>query len=210
MWFTRNKPEEKKEDPPALGRFPLTLPEAEAAFVRDTYSKVDTILEYGSGGSTKLAAGLGKNCISVESDKEWAETLNSTLAADFGESSGVKVLHVDLGPTGNWGYPTDMSNWARFWRYPLAVWQDDPKPDPDIVLIDGRMRKACFAATMMNIHRNTRVLVDDYADRPHYHDIESFVKPTEMAGRLAVFDLAPAALDAADFQRILPWFFEIR
>ena len=49
----------------------LTLPEAEAALLRETYDRAGVILEYGSGGSTVLAAEQpGKTVPSVESSNE--------------------------------------------------------------------------------------------------------------------------------------------
>ena len=50
----------------------LTLPEAEAALITAAYDKAEVILEYGSGGSTVLAADLGKKVVAVESDRDWA------------------------------------------------------------------------------------------------------------------------------------------
>ncbi len=40
---------------------------------------------------------------------------------------------------------------------------------------------------------NALLLVDDYADRPHYRIIERFAQLERMVGRMAVFRFVPAA-----------------
>jgi hypothetical protein len=50
----------------------LTLPADEARLLQDHYARAGVVLEYGSGGSTLLAARLGKQVFSVESDAAWA------------------------------------------------------------------------------------------------------------------------------------------
>lgn len=189
--------------------FPLTFPMDVQAFVRERYAEADNIIEYGSGGSTVLAAELGKRCLSVESDKAWAEALNSHLTSVFGEERNVHAYHVDVGETQEWGYPRDTASWARFWRYPMQVWQQADDFLPDIVLIDGRMRMACLAATMMHVRRETVVLFDDYRNRRKYHRVEALIKPERMIGRMAVFKIKPGMIDADAMPRIIPWFFDL-
>ena len=46
----------------------LTLPEAEASALRAAYAAAEVVLEYGSGGSTVLAAEAGAEVWAVESD----------------------------------------------------------------------------------------------------------------------------------------------
>lgn len=57
----------------------LTFPEAEKEIVEAAYEAADTILEYGSGGSTMLAACRGKHVTAVESDSGWAASLNDIM-----------------------------------------------------------------------------------------------------------------------------------
>ena len=60
--------------------FVLTFGPAESDFLCRYYEAADTILEYGSGGSSVLAAELGRTVYSVESDKAWAERLAAHVA----------------------------------------------------------------------------------------------------------------------------------
>lgn len=190
-------------------RFPLTMPAKEQEFLRDVYAQAEQIMEFGSGGSTVLAAEIGKPCVSIESDANWAFDLNGYLESAFGHDVTARALHVDIGKTKSWGYPVDASRWTEYWRYPLEVWQNPELGQPDVVLIDGRMRMACFAGVVMNVQRDTLVLFDDYIDRPNYHVIETLVKRDQTIGRMAVFKVKPKLIQEKDFLFILPWFFDL-
>ena len=144
--------------------FALTFPPEVAAYVTRKYGEARMILEYGSGGSTVLAAKAGVPVVTVESDKAWAERLATHLA---GISADAKVHAVDIGPTGNWGRPLGRDHAGRFHRYALSVWDRPDLGVPDLVLIDGRFRSACLAAVMLRATQPTTVLFDDYIDRTY-------------------------------------------
>jgi hypothetical protein len=170
----------------------LTFPTEVGDFVTEEYAKAETILEYGSGGSTVLASEMpGKSVFSVESDKQWAFNIAAYLEECSQTLSLPKVHYVDIGPTKAWGHPVNESAWRRFHHYPLEIWQDKDLGNPTIVLIDGRFRAACFFATCMSIDAPTRILFDDYSHREHYHVVENIIKPTKLVGRMAVFDAQP-------------------
>lgn len=181
----------------------LSLPEEEARALRAAYRKASVILEYGSGGSTVIAAKLpGKLVFSVESDPLWAQTIQHYLdSQNF--PSPVIVHAVDIGPVGAWGRPLDGSQWKKFHHYPMGIWDAPFFRHPDVVLIDGRFRAACLAVTRMRITRPVTVLFDDYADRKAYHAVEALVGAPRMVGRMAVFDLAPAPLTEADISGLM-------
>jgi hypothetical protein len=85
--------------------FTMTFTQACNEFVQKKYSKANIIVEYGSGGSTLLAAKLGKKIISVESSNSWLiELLGS--AAHQNLPGNIIPLWADIGPTGDWGSPS--------------------------------------------------------------------------------------------------------
>jgi len=169
----------------------IHLPEAEAARLVESYEQAHVILEYGSGGSTLLGAGLPqKLVIAVESDCAWALRMQAHLACPSFPSPAI-VHYVDIGPTGSWGRPVDSSNWQKFHRYPLSVWQERFFRHPDVGLRDGRVRWGCFAAILLQSSRPVSVLFDDYLDREVYRTVEKIVSPSRMVGRMAEFDLMP-------------------
>lgn len=180
----------------------LTLPPKAAALMREEYAKARTVLEYGSGGSTVVAAGVeGLVTFSVESDAAWAGKMVQWFARNPPRGT-VHIHHADIGPTRAWGYPDQDACWDRFIDYPLSVWQRADFAHPDVVLIDGRFRVGCFVAVVTNIRRPTRILFDDYVGRPRYHVVEELCSPASFAGRMAVFDARPQALHPAE---LLKW-----
>ena len=126
-----------------------TLPEAEAQRLRAAYEAAQVILEYGSGGSTVMAAQMpGKSVFSVESDRDWAQRMRDWLAQNPpADGTVVDIIWSDLGPTKEWGYPETDREWQRYARYPLEVWDLPEFRQPDVVLVDGRFRAGCAMAT---------------------------------------------------------------
>lgn len=172
----------------------LTFPEAEAACLRKAYEAADVILEYGSGGSTVMAADMpGKLIFSVESDRAWAMALQKDLDSVPRRSPAI-VWHVDIGPTAEWGRPVDTRHWAKFHHLPMKIWDEPFFRHPDVVLVDGRFRPACFAATCLRIDRPVRLLMDDYVGHPVYHTLERIATPVQIVGRMAIFDLEPGLI----------------
>ncbi|MBA4489960.1 hypothetical protein H1S04_04165 [Paracoccus sp. S1E-3] len=186
------------------------MPAAEAEALRVAYRAAQVIGEYGSGGSTAFAATeCAARVLSIESDREWAAQLRRWIDAQGVPPGRVTVQHCDIGPTRSWGRPTDSDRWDRFWTYPYALWQD-PGFDPDLVLIDGRFRIACLAATMLHCRKPLTVLFDDYIDRPYYHVVEEIVPRAGMIGRMARFEIAPGQVQSGQFSGKVPWFFSAR
>jgi len=178
----------------SAGPPPLTFGEAEGALVRHAYSEAGTILEYGSGGSTFMGSQMrGKRILSVESDSAYRDYVRSQIRA-HGQRSKTIITHVDIGPTKEWGYPVDTRRQAHFGEYPLKIWSQAWAKDVELVLIDGRFRVACFVASLMHIKRPGLILFDDYAKRKFYHVVEEFMEPTEMIGRMALFEVEPGTV----------------
>ena len=184
----------------------MTFPDAEANLVREYYGKVASILEYGSGGSTILAATTPHDFIaSVESDKAWAQNLSAVLNRDFPDAP-VNLYWADIGQTKSWGRPKNDQNWRNFHLYPTSVWDQPWFQHPDLVLIDGRFRVACFMTTALRITRPVTVLFDDYTPRKFYHWVENFFQPIECVGRMARFEITPMTLPKEKLSEFLGYF----
>lgn len=177
----------------------LTLPPAEAGAVRAAYEAAEVILEYGSGGSTVMAARMaGKHVTSVESDGDWAEMMRTWLKQNP-TASKVEIVHGDIGPTGDWGYPKKTDNYQAFPAYIFKPWQRRGFRQPDVVLVDGRFRAGCMLAVAALTRAPVTLLVDDYIDRAFYHRAEEIIgAPDEMIGRMARFSLKPRDTLPAD------------
>jgi len=180
-----------------IARPEVTLPAAEAAHLAEAYGAADVILEYGSGGSTVLAAEMpGKRVLSVESDADWAQMMRDRFAQTPPvHGTTVDVIWSDVGPTKDWGFPRDKRGAQRYARYPLAVWDRPDFVQPDVVLVDGRFRTGCAMATALRTARPVTLLFDDYVRRKHYHRIEAFLgAPRKTIGRMVEFRVEPMTL----------------
>lgn len=178
-------------DMPVPPRPSLTLPPDEAAALTRAYIDAKVILEYGAGGSTVLAAEMPeKTVFSVESDADFLADLRSYFTAHPPRAT-LHLHHGDIGPTKAWGHPLDEDDFRQWPNYPAAIWGHKAFVQPDLVLIDGRFRVACFLTTLFCSTAPVRVLFDDYLDRAVYQDVEEFVRPTNYFGRMAQFDLTP-------------------
>jgi len=200
MAETLNKETSTDSDRP---RF--TMPEEEAATVRAAYEAADVILEYGSGGSTVVAAEMpGKHVVSVESDRKWARKMRNWFKSNPpAQGTEVEIVWANIGPTRAWGHPQNDTQWRRFSSYPLGVWQTEGFRQPDVILVDGRFRMGCALATAFNIKAPAQLLFDDYTDRNWMKKVENYLGKPRLAGRLAVFDLEPQTIPADKLPQII-------
>lgn len=146
-------------------------------------------LEFGAGGSTVLAAKSGVETVySVESDLSWA--LATRLKAEqLGSNTNITIHYVNIGPTKEWGWPSNEDYKYKWPDYSQSIFTllFRACARPDLILINGRFRIACFLTSLAYSSRGARILFDDYYDRPHYHVVERFLKPAARAGRMAEF-----------------------
>lgn len=192
----------------ALG-YEISMPETERNRLSEAYGAARSILEYGSGGSTLLACLLSRRVHSVESDLKWASDIAAVIAANF-EDAKATVMPVDIGPTGAWAFPADSSGYAAYSAYPNAAWDRDDFEDPDLILIDGRFRVACLMTALQRVRRPTRVLFDDYTNRPYYHWVEELAKPVVLHGRMAEFLIQRTTIPDTHFSRMIAAYADVR
>lgn len=182
-----------------------SMPDDESAYLTEVYEDAHVILEYGSGGSTRVAAHMpDKFIMSVESDLDWARQLRRDLAS---AASPVILQHIDIGEVGLWGRPLTDQSWRGYHKYSNFVWDQPWFRQPDVVLIDGRFRTACLAAVILRTTRPVKVLFDDYGVRERYQLIERLIKPDKMIGRMAEFSVKPGAYSPSDIGFLIEQFF---
>ena len=162
-------------------------------------------LEYGSGGSTRLAAALNvPRIISVESDRAYISAVRQALIG--GETSSViNLLFADVGATKEWGFPKTAKGLVRWPTYSLGAW-DFVRANglsPDLILIDGRFRVACLLISLLEARPGTTILFDDFAlRRETYGCVEEILAPAEMIEKSAVF-VVPDAVPQLETARLL-------
>lgn len=168
------------------------MPEEARDHLEMLLARSSVFLEYGAGGSSILAGRTGvAKLYSVESD----ESFLSAIADKLRQTRSSITFHpeyVDIGPTRKLGYPVDSKRESDWARYPCSVWETlhDRGETPDLVLIDGRFRVACFLATLLNAKAGTLVLFDDYYRRERYWIIETVLAPRFRVGRMAEFKVS--------------------
>jgi len=182
----------------------ITLPPQEAQLMKEHYQSAQTILEYGSGGSTIYAASLPHKpkIFSIESDQNWAAKLQSSLTSTYPEAD-IHLRHIDIGKTKAWGHPADHKSYLKYPDYPFSIYDDPDFESPDVILIDGRFRQACFYAALFKSSKPITILWDDYANRKEYHSIERYFEPVEIIGRMAKFEVSPLPFPVQDIAQII-------
>jgi hypothetical protein len=165
-------------------------------------------LEYGSGGSTVVAAKSRVRFKSVDSDPFFLRAVENKITADFGGANG-DFIYCNIGMTELWGIPIfkrlSPARCDRWKRYPLAPWLNhDASFLPDLVLIDGRFRVACALTTIKYLTNKIsfEILVDDYRDRAEYREIEKYAELSSLQGRMAVFK-PKSAVNLGDIDRAI-------
>ena len=160
------------------------------AYFKQALTEANIYFEYGCGGSTSYAARTAKvpTILSVETDGEWANAVRN----DLSDIETTLILeHCDLGPVRKWGFPVSYDQAKNFWLYVTQTWSiaQERNMVPDVILIDGRFRVACFLYSLLCARVGTTILFDDYFDRPYYCEVERYCDITEKAGRMGVFEV---------------------
>ena len=139
--------------------------------------------EYGCGLSSKwILNNTSSKVISVDSSKEWVKKVKKITK---NHESRLIINHVDLGKVGSWGRPISYEKSYKFSDYTDYIWKQQEKPE--LVLIDGRFRVCCFLTSLKFADPGTKIIFDDYVNRPYYHFIEKYVSRINECGRQCLF-----------------------
>lgn len=163
------------------------MSEKETQLFERYLKQAKSYFEFGSGGSTKLAARNNVEVFGVESDKQWVETLKKEVGPFC------KVEYVDIGPTQAWGFPVDNTHREKFSDYSAAILLHDSAFD--FILVDGRFRVACTLNTIKHTLQkqknitDTLIFIHDFWNRPDYHVVLTFLDMEEKAESAGVFKL---------------------
>ena len=84
------------------------------------------------------------------------------------------------------------------------------RSDNPNALFDGRFRVCCFLTSLKFAEEGTKIIFDDYTNRPHYHFIENYVSRVKVFGRQCMFvvpskaeiDMAELVKDIASFRNV--------
>ena len=196
--YDRNaKPRSAKSAPPApepapilvldedIVDVPAALDDEGRRIVAEYYDRARTAVEFGIGGSTRIAAktGIG-HLFSVETDPGWIEHIQSDPNVEALKAGGrVSFIHADVGAVKEWGYPVQMSEEASD-AYLKGPWSRIPVESVDFVLVDGRFRVATTVNASLRTDDHVIYAVDDYGDRTHYEELEDLFDVVRRSGRM--------------------------
>ena len=155
----------------------------------DVIKGARSMLEYGCGGSTVLAAHLGvERIVSVDSDKAWLDKVAGTPEV---QRIRFSPLQVDLGPLGDWGMPLDLTQSRKWHHYYVDVWDAYQEPF-DVVFVDGRFRVACVLYSLMRMAPHSTVIIHDFWSRKHYHVVLKYLICEKRVDNIGIFQRSPS------------------
>jgi len=116
----------------------------------------DTMLEWGSGGSTNYFPHFVNKYYSIEHDDEWASKMTNL-------PSNVEYHKI------SWDSPrTIPTQRSQFETYISHI--DKLGVDKfDKILIDGRARGWCAEYALNYLHKDSIIFIHDFWNRPQYH-----------------------------------------
>lgn len=145
---------------------------------------VATLIEFGSGGSTILAALCNvHNLYSVDSSHDWLDRLALSPVWNVSRTSWYRFW-ADIGPLADFGTPR-LNAHSGFDKY-SRVFDLIPSATAQVIFVDGRFRVACALLSLRFMGPGSLLVVHDYT-RQHYHVIEEFYKKIDQTETLAVF-----------------------
>jgi len=195
-----------------FNEFELTFTEICSQHINTAYAKSNVILEYGAGGSTLLAAKLGKTVITTETNPAWLIELMGAYK-EKKLSGDIIPIYADIGQTKAWGYPVDDTSHLKWPDYAQKSWRycDEHQLCPDLILIDGRFRVATFLACCASITKPTTLIFDDYQKREYYHIVTQLFEPVNIIDdRMAIFKIKPKKISATFILENMNFFLDPR
>lgn len=177
--------------------FNLTPFELKSPFL-EFVSQAGFYAEWGAGSSTIAASNHGvSEVLSLESSAFWVARV-----AESCDPNRVEIRHLDIGPTRKLGHPKNkLRNFFKFPNYSLALEKQVRLRNgrsPDVVLIDGRFRLACFLRSYSTLAAGTIILFDDF-DKNAYQGARRLLEPVRVVDGVAVFKLPERRKQIAAF-----------
>lgn len=167
---------------------------------KDLIKNIDTYFEYGCGKSTEYVYKFTNcNIYSVDTDQSWVKITQQLTNGK--KDNRLNIDWIDVGKVEEWGYPITYAKRKYFFNYANNFYKKNYKPD--LVLIDGRLRVFCFLTTLKHAPNGTKIIFDDYTNRPIYHVAEEFSPLLDKCGRQALFEVNSKAKNAINNETLL-------
>ena len=167
---------------------------------KDLIKNIGTYFEYGCGKSTEYAYKYS-NCkiYSVDTDHSWVRKIQQLTNGK--KDKRLNIDWINVGNVEKWGYPLTYAKRKFFFDYANNFYKKNCKPE--LVLIDGRLRIFCFLTTIKHAPNGTKIIFDDYTNRPLYHVAEEFSPLIDKCGRQALFEVNSKAKNTINDKTLL-------
>lgn len=142
------------------------MSDSEIEMILKYLDKNDTMLEWGSGGSTLLFSMKVKKYHSIEHDASWYNNISKAIYSKKNDN----VFYHLVGTDEPLSQPTQKSQIQTYIDYVDVL--NESKFDK--VLIDGRGRGWCAEKILKYLHEDSIVFIHDYWQRPQYRIVEKW------------------------------------
>jgi len=168
-----------------------------------------TYLEWGSGGSTVLAAwravqeGMPLHVVSVDNSEAWNGQLRRKhpVLAEAEAAGKLAFRAADTGEVGAWGRPVNwISRAPALQRSQATAYVEMANVSQccfDLVLVDGRFRVACMLHALRLAHERTVVLVHDSPRYLLHPAVQRYYQVAFQIGELAALRPREGAIEEA-------------
>lgn len=149
-------------------------------------------IEFGLGGSTLRAIQKSNAEIyAVESSSEWLAQMRKYFIFRYFENKRLHIFPVNIGPTGDWGYPEPDNDTNVFEDYSSKIFELIDRKSIDLALVDGRFRVACTLQIILSCYenKNIKIIIHDFWHREQYHMVLKYLDVVEKADTLGVFTI---------------------
>lgn len=165
---------------------------------KNEVKEVDVYGEYGCGKSTNwVLENTSAHVISVDTSGEW---IDAVIRGNNNHKTRLNIHHSHLGEVVEWGRPLNYERKDHFSDYTDYIWKQNVTPK--LVLVDGRFRVCSFLTSLKFAEEGTKIIFDDYTNRPYYHFVEKYVNRKKEFGRQCMFVVPPKAeIDIVELNR---------
>jgi hypothetical protein len=163
------------------------LTAAEAAQIELQLAGRSSLLEFGCGEATLVAARQVRRIVSVDGDPARLRGVEEGIARAAVEFTPVAV---DIGPVDAAGYPAGESRIRDWPRYHSHVWRA-LGGSPDAVSIAGRFRVACLLQAIIHCRPDCVFLFRDFNGHPPYQAVLRHVEVLARVDGLGVLRTKP-------------------
>jgi len=134
-----------------------------------------------------MAAALVKeSVVSIDSSASWLAEVAEYCSRN-NLATMPRLVHADIGPTRDWGYPADPNTKHSWPSYHTKIWTDPGASLSDLYFVDGRFRVACFMQVILHCEASAFILFHDFTSRDRYHIVREVAREVAVVEDLSVF-----------------------